>query len=1797
MSVESLGDNSCTCAAHQFSCGDCKCIPQKLVCDGSKDCENNMDEQGCRHSPQCPADHFTCWNQHCARLEWVCDGDNDCGDDSDELMCPPKNCSRDEFKCDNGKCVLAKWRCDGDDDCADMSDENCQHSCNQGQFQCGDGMCIEQFWVCDKDPDCADLSDEQGCDQDKVPCQEGEFLCLQQHICIPSQKFCDGVVDCEDGEDERCDKPTGHHNCKKGEFQCNYGVCINETWRCDMEPDCDDKSDETNCSYNGCLHDQFQCNNGYCISKKWQCDGDNDCSDNSDETGCGSSTCSSGQYHCNNGQCIGNTKVCDMKNDCGDNSDETNCHLAASCGSDNGGCSHTCQQTKIGAKCICPRGYLLGDDGKTCEDFDECSVVGTCSQICKNVPGSYDCSCAAGYTLKPDGRGCKATGEKAYLIFANRVDIRRVLPDRSEYDSILQGLENAIALDFHHDKGYVYWSDVTLDKIKRAYLNGSEIMEVVKFGLESPGGLAVDWIHEKLFWTDSGTSRIEVTDLEGNMRKVLIWERLEKPRAIVLHPGQGAIFWTDWGSVPKIERSSMDGTERSTIANTSLFWPNGLTLDYAADKLYWADAKHHVIECAGLDGKNRRTVISQGLPHPFALTLFEDELYWTDWHTKSINKANKFTGNDVETVSSRLHFPMDIHTLHPQRQPPARNHCGRNNGGCSHLCLPNSRSYSCACPTGLHLKEDKKTCIENIDVFLLFTTRSDVRRITLNSPDQSDVVIPLSNIESTMAVDFDSTNDMIYWTDVGANTISRAKWDGNNEEIIVGSSLDSPAGLSLDWGSRKIYWTEDEMNLIEVANLDGSMRSILIWEDLDQPRDIIVDPISGYMFWTDWGKNAKIEKAGMDGLMKTVLISENLKWPNGLAIDYNEPTPRLYWTDAGKNHIESSTQDGKDRKVVIAVDLPRPFGLTLYGDKLYWTDWMTKGIHSANKKNGSGRETLQSNLGHVMDIRVFHRHRQPISTICAINNGECSHLCLLAPLPRGHTCACPTGVLMMQDGKTCQKDMTNFLIFARRSDIRKISLDVPYYASVVLPIGELRNAIALSVDNLEGKVYWTDTVLDKIMRANLDGSQVETVIGNGLDTPDGMAVDYIGRKVYWTDTGLNRIEVANLDGSMRKILFWEDLDKPRAIAVYYEAGYLFWTDWGKFPKIERSYLDGQERTVIVMEDLGWPNGLVVDKPDRLIWADARTEKIETCDLYGKNRKVLVSSVIHPYGLAVWKDYIFWTDWEKTSIFQANKYTGEEFVEPVQKKLSGLMDIHAVQMDDFASTRMVNKCAKNNGGCSHMCLPNPYGTSCACPTGLQLRTDQKTCESMPEEYLLFASRNSIRRISLGMPDHTDVFLPLNDLHNVIALDYDYRDRKLYFTDVQLDVIRRANLNGTDMETIVSHNLSTTDGLAVDWIARNLYWTDTGRDVIEVSWLDGSCRKVLVKDDLDQPRAIALYPKKGLMFWTDWGVVPKIEKAFLDGSNRKVIVDTDLGFPNGLSIDYQAKRLYWVDAKLDKIETLDLNGKNRVTLIDHVAHPFGLTVFGDYIFWTDWQTEVIQRANKNTGKDAIVIQRFLEGLMDIEVVTPTRQVGMNDCSDRNGGCTHLCFANPTGHTCACPDVPDPNRPCFQVPTDGNFVPTNQPPQVTPKWPPFICTPQEEELELCTTEKQQEIKQQSGTPSKGAYIALAVVIVVALGGLALIIIIWRRQKRRHYTGEELSALTSFSNPSYQQTSTETINSDRPPREWHIFRFSKKSERVLISNSPSVDDTLTDSEMEALFKSSGSRPSPGRLKECLPI
>lgn len=65
----------------------------------------------------------------------------------------------------------------------------------------------------------------------------------------------------------------------------------------------------------------------------------------------------------------------------------------------------------------------------------------------------------------------------------------------------------------------------------------------------------------------------------------------------------------------------------------------------------------------------------------------------------------------------------------------------------------------------------------------------------------------------------------------------------------------------------------------------------------------------------------------------------------------------------------------------------------------------------------------------------------------------------------------------------------------------------------------------------------------------------------------------------------------------------------------------------------------------------------------------------------------------------------------------------------------------------------------------------------------------------EQLLLLARRRDIRKISLDMPDHTDVVLPLNEIKHAIAIDYDPVEDQVYWTDDEVRAIKRAYLDGT------------------------------------------------------------------------------------------------------------------------------------------------------------------------------------------------------------------------------------------------------------------------------------------------------------------------------------------------------------------------------------------------------------------
>ncbi|XP_043269103.1 low-density lipoprotein receptor-related protein 4 isoform X2 [Venturia canescens] len=1686
------------CLGGYFLCSSsCICVSMEQRCDGKMDCENNEDEVNCDEVLEERNSNGNCYGQrnrrcpisgHCISDSWICDGDDDCGDYSDEAPCGNRlNCTEEQFQCRNGLCVERAWLCDGDNDCMDYSDEeDCaeKKKCKEDEFTCPDGMCIMNEYRCDGEYDCRDGSDEAKCEifQD-VHCGENYFECATPR-CIKIEYRCDGDDDCGDASDEE-NCPNTVEPCPDNNFRCANGECISESKMCDGKSDCPNGEDEMapckNLTPKPCSPtDEYHCESSHCVPRTWVCDGVMDCPNGDDEELCAFS-CDVTQYLCKaipsvgndtisiagpshamthhfHPYCISKKHVCDGFPDCPEKDDEVDCPTKREC-TPTDRCTQQCILTANNEKtCSCEFGFVLGPDNATCHDVNECEFEKdpVCSQLCNNTLGSFTCSCMRGYVLRPDFRTCKAIGANLKLLFTNRVDIRKMTlgpPKQSKHTPILKGLHNAIALGYHYKRGVIYWSDVSMDVIRKVYINGSDPEDVLRWGLDMPGGIAIDWIHDLLFWTDAGTSRIEVITLDTNIRHVLISSDLGKPRAIAVHPHYGYVFWTDWGSNPKIERADMDGSDRTAIVTTSITWPNGLTIDYTTDRIFWTDAKPAFIESANLDGTGRKKILSKGLYHPFAITVFEDLIYWTDWHFKSVSSANKANGRGFKTIYSGietkhdkdtsigfrtwkstdsvaisfsgLHFPIDLHSYHPQRQPDFPNHCGDNNGKCSHMCLPNSAGYSCVCPVGLKIKRDGKNCATTADNLLIFARKRDLRMIPIDQTTRAfDTVIPVDHVASAVALTWDSNEDTIYWTDVEANSISRAHLNGTNQSLVIYHNLVSPAGLAMDWISKKLYWTDAGTNRIECSNLDGSMRTLLVYEGLDKPRDIVVDPISAYMYWSDWGKTPKIERASMDGSQRRVLIGANLTWPNGLAIDFDKK--RLYWADGGTKSIEYSDLDGKNRTVLMG-NLPHPFGLVIHRNKIYWTDWETLSIHRADKNTGGNVTVVRSGITGLMDVRAFHRNRRTSENPCHPNNGNCSHLCLVARRTRHMKCACPTGIRLQADGKTCATMPSKFVIFAHRIDIRVLSLDVDYSVDVAVPIPFMKNASGVDVDLRNAQIYWSDPDEDVIKKTFFNGSAVETIIDTGIDTVDSLVVDSIGRKIYWTDAGLNSVEVSELDGRNRKVLVWSGLDSPRAIVLHYERGFIYWSDWGLNARIERANMDGEERETIIADNLVWPNGLAIDYEEkRLYWTDAKRKVIESSDLDGENRKIVIKNASYPYGLTVMGEYIYWSDWHSQGLVRANKTSGL-VLGVVSSKLDGVLDVRSVNIENARLSD--NVCGKNNGGCSHLCLRNPRGFSCACPSGILLNDDKKTCNTTPSNFLLSAARKGLARISFDTPDMREVALPVTDVHRALSIDFHWSRGQILYTDTisardKGFMIKSVNMrNYSDVKTIITGSESISPfSVAVDWIANNLYWTDMKHKVVAVARIDGTSQKTIVSG-LEDPRSLALFPRQGYVFWTEWGDRAKIQRSLLDGSNPKAIVSTDLAFPNGLSIDYASKKIFWADSLKDRIETSDLHGRYRVTLVSGFIDPFGLTQYGQHIYWANWKLEMIQRADKETGENRVPIRTSLGFMTDLKSISVERQTGWTPCAIDNGGCSHLCLFARKSYKCACPDVQDP------------------------------------------------------------------------------------------------------------------------------------------------------------------------------
>ena len=110
----------------------------------------------------------------------------------------------------------------------------------------------------------------------------------------------------------------------------------------------------------------------------------------------------------------------------------------------------------------------------------------------------------------------------------------------------------------------------------------------------------------------------------------------------------------------------MDGENVTILHNTNLQQPYGLTIDYERQVLYWIDAGLDQIESSGVDGSNRRVVISEGIYTPLGLTIYNGNLYYSDEGIYAVSS----TGGQASTVfDSTCADTVGIEIVSVDRQP------------------------------------------------------------------------------------------------------------------------------------------------------------------------------------------------------------------------------------------------------------------------------------------------------------------------------------------------------------------------------------------------------------------------------------------------------------------------------------------------------------------------------------------------------------------------------------------------------------------------------------------------------------------------------------------------------------------------------------------------------------------------------------------------------------------------------------------------------------------------------------------------------------------------------------------------------------------------------------------------------------------------------------------------------------------------------------------------------------------------------------------------------------------------
>ena len=233
---------------------------------------------------------------------------------------------------------------------------------------------------------------------------------------------------------------------------------------------------------------------------------------------------------------------------------------------------------------------------------------------------------------------------------------------------------------------------------------------------------------------------------------------------------------------------------------------------------------------------------------------------------------------------------------------------------------------------------------------------------------------------------------------------------------------------------------------------------------------------------------------------------------------------------------------------------------------------------------------------------------------------------------------------------------------ANDGSILRSDLDGKNITTIVAPGGTFTPK-QLQIEKRTGKLYWCDREGMRVMRANLHGSNIETLVdtseGDPRPGPDarkwcvGIAVDAAGGKFYWTqigsdEAGQGRIFRANIElprgqtpANRQDIeLLYDNLPEPVDLDLDVAHRVMYWTDRGDPPRgntVNRAPMDptpgNRKDPEILFSHLMEGIGLALDLKGGRMFITDFAGTVYSANLDGSNKKTLLFAEGNLTGIA------------------------------------------------------------------------------------------------------------------------------------------------------------------------------------------------------------------------------------------------------------------------------------------------------------------------------------------------------------------------------------------------------------------------------------------------------------------------------------------------------------------------------------------------------------------------------------